>query len=114
MSSETQNASGKTALVAGGGGFIGGHLVGRLFEEGYAQVRSVDIKPLDGWYQIHESADNRVLDLKKADVCKEAIEGVDHVFNLACNMGGMGFIESNKAACMLNVLINTHLLEASR
>lgn len=105
---------GKTALVAGGGGFIGGHLVARLLEEGYERVRAVDIKSREGWYQIHERAESLVLDLKKEGACLQAVEGVDHVFNLACNMGGMGFIESNKSACMLNVLINTHLLEASR
>lgn len=101
-------------LVTGGGGFIGGHLVARLQSEGYGNVRSVDIKPLGEWYQVHESADNRQLDVSLLEDCREAVEGVGIVYNLAADMGGMGFIENNKAACMLSVLINTHLLGAAR
>ncbi len=101
-------------LVTGGGGFIGGHLVARLQSEGYGNVRSVDIKPLEEWYQVHESADNRQLDVSLLQDCREAVDGVGIVYNLACDMGGMGFIENNKAACMLSVLINTHLLGVAR
>jgi GDP-D-mannose 3',5'-epimerase len=99
-------------LVAGGGGFIGGHLVGRLLEQGRA-VRSVDVKPLDDWYQVHEGAENACFDLRLADACREAVQGTSEVYNLAADMGGMGFIESNKALCMLSVLINTHMLQAA-
>jgi GDP-D-mannose 3', 5'-epimerase len=100
-------------LVAGGGGFIGGHLVRALKEEG-REVRAVDLKPTDDWFQRHEDVDNRTLDLSLLEDCREAVDGVSQVFNLAADMGGMGFIENNKAACMLSVLINTHMLQASR
>jgi nucleoside-diphosphate-sugar epimerase len=102
----------RLALVAGGGGFIGGHLVGDLLRDGVA-VRSVDVKPLGDWFQLHPDADNRVLDLRDVSACREAVEGVTHVYNLAADMGGMGFIERNKALCMLSVLINTHLITAA-
>ncbi len=100
-------------LVGGGGGFIGGHLVRRLQDEGH-EVRSVDIKPLDDWFQVSADAENLVLDLTERDACLKAADGVDQIYNLACDMGGMGFIENNKAACMLSVLISTHLLTAAR
>jgi len=101
-------------VVAGGGGFIGGHLVAALREEGFSRIRSVDIKPLGDWYQVIPDADNRVLDVSRLDHCKEALAGSHTVYNLAADMGGMGFIENNKAACMLSVLINTHLLGVAR
>ena len=103
----------KRIVVAGAGGFIGGHLVKKLVEEGH-KLRAVDIKPLNEWYQVSEDADNLVLDLKLKENCYQALNGYNEVFNLAADMGGMGFIEKNKAACMLSVLINTHLLMASR
>jgi len=99
-------------LVAGGGGFIGGHMVQRLLADGH-QVRAVDVKPMDAWYQVADQAENIVADLSLLDECQRAVAGVDRVINLAADMGGMGFIENNKAACMLSVLINTHLLMAS-
>lgn len=101
-------------LVGGAGGFIGGHLVGHLLNEGYTRVRAVDCKPLRGWYQIHEAAESLRLDLQEKGACFRSVEGVSHIFNLACDMGGMGFIENNKALCMLSVLINTHLLMAAK
>ncbi|GAB4385094.1 MAG: NAD-dependent epimerase/dehydratase family protein [Phycisphaerales bacterium] len=105
--------SGKLAVVCGGGGFIGGHLVGRMLERGF-RVRSVDVKPIEEWYQVHEKAENVVADLKEKENCYRACEGADEVFQLAADMGGMGFIENNKALCMLSVLINTHMLLAAR
>ncbi len=103
----------KNVLVAGAGGFIGGHLVSRLIKDGYKLI-CVDIKPKDEWFQLFEQANNFSVDLKDPHECKKLTKNVDYVFNLACNMGGMGFIENNKAECMLSVLINTNLLEASR
>ena len=101
-------------LVTGGGGFIGGHLVKRLREQGVERVRSVDVKPLDQWYQVHDGVENLVLDLQEKDACFKSCEGVSDVYQLAADMGGMGFIENNKAACMLSVLINTHMMLAAK
>lgn len=106
--------SGKKIVVCGGGGFIGGHLVKHLLNQGFDVIRSVDVKPLEDWYQHSRAPENLVLDLKDKSACDRAVEGAEVVFNLAADMGGMGFIENNKALCMLSVLINTHLLLASR
>ena len=103
----------KKIVVAGAGGFIGGHLVKELIMKGN-HVRAVDIKPLNEWYQVSGEADNLVLDLRLRENCFLAVNGYNEVFNLAADMGGMGFIENNKAACMISVLINTHLLIASQ
>lgn len=104
---------GPAVLVAGGGGFIGGHLVGALLDAG-RRVRSVDRKPIDAWYQVHRDAENVVADLQCADACMAACAGMDECYQLAADMGGMGFIENNKALCMLSVLVNTHMLLAAR
>jgi nucleoside-diphosphate-sugar epimerase len=74
----------------------------------------VDVKPVEHWHQAFPDVDNRVLDLRRAEDCHEAAQGARQVFNLAADMGGMGFIENNKASCMLSVLINTQLLMAAR
>ena len=104
---------GDRVLVTGAGGFIGGHLVRALLADG-ATVRAVDAKPLGAWHQRFSEADSRVLDLERLESCREAAAGMDTIYNLAADMGGMGFIEGNKAACMLSVLINTHMLVAAR
>ena len=99
-------------LIAGAGGFIGGHLARRLLNQGH-KVRCVDVKPLNLWFQLHDDAENISLDLQIYENCLTATaENIDGVFNMACNMGGIGFIEWNRAKCMLSVLINTHLLMA--
>ncbi len=103
----------KKALVAGAGGFIGGHLVASLLKKGY-EVHAVDIKPLNEWYQKHSGAGNFSGDLRIRTVCDLAVMECDEVYNLAADMGGMGFIETHKAECMISVLINTHLLLASK
>jgi nucleoside-diphosphate-sugar epimerase len=101
-------------VVTGAGGFIGGHLVADLLKSGHRRIRAVDIKPLDDWFQLHPDAENRRLDLRGRDACLEAASGAAAIYNLACDMGGMGFIETHKADCMLSVLINTHMLMAAR
>jgi nucleoside-diphosphate-sugar epimerase len=100
-------------LVTGAGGFIGGHLVADLLRQGIG-VRAVDRKPADQWYQVHDQAENRTADLSVREQAYNAVDGVRAVYNLAADMGGMGFIEGNKALCMLSVLISTHVLEAAR
>jgi len=105
--------AGELTVVAGAGGFIGGHLVAALRQQG-ARVRAVDIKPLDEWHQVIDGAGNRVADLKLVDQCQRACEGASDVFQLAADMGGMGFIENHKALCMLSVLTSTHMLVAAR
>src|SRR6187455_1711567 len=100
-------------VVCGGGGFIGGHLVADLLKQGHKDIRAVDIKPFDDWYQKFPEVENLQLDLADKEACEKATEGASHVYNLAADMGGMGFIENNRCLCMLSVLINTHLLMAA-
>ena len=100
----------KKILVVGAGGFIGGHLVNRLLKDGNSIV-AADIKPKEYWFQEFEDVENYYsMDMKDILNCKKVTKGIDFVFNMACNMGGMGFIENNKAECMQSVLINTNLL----
>jgi nucleoside-diphosphate-sugar epimerase len=99
-------------VVAGGGGFIGGHLVGALLGRGF-RVRSVDIKPVEEWHQVFDDVENTVADLKSLAECRRVCASANTVFQLAADMGGMGFIENNKALCMLSVLTNTHMLQAA-
>jgi GDP-D-mannose 3', 5'-epimerase len=82
-------------VVCGGGGFIGGHLAGELIRQGKGKVRSVDIKPLKEWYQRHDGVENVQLDLRDLGACRKALAGATTVFNLAADMGGMGFIETH-------------------
>src|SRR5947209_636355 len=100
-------------VVTGAGGFIGGHLVADLLRQGKT-VRAVDVKPLDEWYQLFPDADNLQLDLREKEACESAVRDVQNVYNLAADMGGMGFIENNKALCMLSVLVNTHMVMAAK
>ena len=102
-------------VVCGAGGFIGGHLVADLLKQGHTRIRAVDIKPLDRWYQRFNGVENiGSTDLKELSSCHRAAKGAYWIYNLAADMGGMGFIENNKALCMLSVLINTHMLQAAR
>jgi nucleoside-diphosphate-sugar epimerase len=101
-------------VVCGAGGFIGGHLIAYLRGQGYTRLRAVDIKPQTDWYQHFPDVDNLIMDLQRQEACYQAVQGATRVYNLAADMGGMGFIENNKALCMLSVLISTHLLQAAR
>ncbi|MDA9065693.1 NAD-dependent epimerase/dehydratase family protein [Candidatus Pelagibacter sp.] len=103
----------KKILIAGAGGFIGGHLASRFIKDKNIQLVCADIKPKEYWFQTFDDSENYSLDLKDYNNTIKVTEGVDYIYNLACNMGGMGFIENNKAECMLSVLINTNLLRAS-
>jgi nucleoside-diphosphate-sugar epimerase len=100
-------------LVAGGGGFIGGHLVAALLERGYSEIRVVDCKPLSEWHQVFPQVENVRADLRQLAACRDAVRDARYVFNLAADMGGMGFIETHKAECMLSVLVSTHMLMAA-
>ena len=100
--------------VCGAGGFIGGHLIADLRHQGYKKLRAVDIKPFDQWYQKFDDVESLQLDLSEKEACRAAARGARVIYNHAADMGGMGFIENNKALCMLTVLINTHLLQAAR
>jgi len=104
----------KKIVVGGVGGFIGGHLVSDLIKQGHSDIRAVDIKPAGEWYQRFPDVENLQLDLRDKSDCERALDGAAIVYNLAADMGGMGFIENNRALCMLSVLINTHLLMAAK
>jgi len=104
----------KKILIVGAGGFIGGHLVKRLLDDGN-NIVATDIKPKEYWFQDFDGAENYYsMDMKDISNCRKVTKNIDYVFNMACNMGGMGFIENNKALCMLSVLINTHLLMGAK
>jgi len=105
---------GERVLVAGAGGFIGGHLVAHLRNQGVSHIRAVDRKPIAEWYKVFPEVENMTLDLSVKPACDKAVSGMTQLYNLAADMGGMGFIETHKAECMLSVLINTHLLMAAR
>src|SRR5271155_4392385 len=98
----------KLIVVCGAGGFIGGHLVADLRRQGARKLRAVDKKPIGGWYERFDDVENLVLDLQELPPCQKALEGAQIIYNLAADMGGMGFIELNRGLCMLSVLINTH------
>ncbi len=100
-------------LIAGAGGFIGGSLARSLHEKGFSRIRGVDKKPLTEWYQRVPGVECLSLDLSREENCRRACEGVVEVYNLAADMGGMGFIERFRVECLRSILINTHLIEAA-
>ena len=104
----------KKVLIVGAGGFIGGHLVRKILDNENSVV-ATDIKPQEYWFQDFDNVENHyATDMKDISNCRKVTQDVDYVFNMACNMGGMGFIENNKAECMQSVLINTNLLIACK
>ena len=103
----------KKYLIVGAGGFIAGHITKKLLDEGNIII-AADIKPKKFWFQNFVDAQSYgEIDMKDYNNCVNMTNNVDYVINMACNMGGMGFIENNKTECMLSVLINTNLLRAS-
>lgn len=100
-------------VIAGAGGFIGGSLVHYFQKLGYANIRAIDKKPLSRWFQRIQGVENLSLDLSQEKNCQRAVHGAREVYNLAAEMGGMGFIQNARVECMRNVLINTHLLESA-
>ena len=107
-----------TVVVTGAGGFIGGHLINHFRKMGVKHIKAADIKPLDEWYQVFRDVQNFAGpmkgDCRDFSICREVCSGADEVFQLAADMGGMGFIENNKALCMLSVMTNTHMLLAAQ
>jgi nucleoside-diphosphate-sugar epimerase len=107
-----------TVVVSGAGGFIGGHLVAEFLRLGVKKIKAADIKPLDEWYQVHRGVENFAGpvngDCRDYKVCRRLCAGATEVYQLAADMGGMGFIENNKALCMLSVMTNTHMLLAAQ
>lgn len=101
-------------LITGAGGFIGGHLVKDFLARGYTNIRAVDRKPFSDWYHHFEEVENIQVDLKDREACSRVCKQAQYIFNLAADMGGMGFIEMNKSLCMLSVLVNTHMLMAAK
>ena len=101
-------------VITGAGGFIGGALVAELRRQGYRRIRAVDIKPMEEWYQVFDDVENLQLDLNLQENCERVAKDAFDIYNFAANMGGMGFIENNKALCMLSVLVNTHMLQAAQ
>jgi GDP-D-mannose 3',5'-epimerase len=100
-------------VVTGAGGFIGGHLVKYFYEKGFKRIRAVDKKPFDQWYQYLPEVENLCLDCSSEEACHRVCEGATEVYNLAADMGGMGFIERFRVECLRSVLINTHMIEAA-
>lgn len=100
-------------LVTGAGGFIGGSLVRYFHDKGYTRIRAVDRKPLPEWYQRTPGVEALCLDLSDAESCRRAAEDAAEVYNLAADMGGMGFIETHRVECLRSILINTNMIEAA-
>jgi GDP-D-mannose 3', 5'-epimerase len=99
--------------ITGAGGFIGGNLVKYFQDKGFARIRAVDKKPLNEWYLRLPEAENLCLDCGNEQACKRVCEGATEVYNLAADMGGMGFIERFRVECLRSILINTHMIEAA-
>jgi len=110
---EAKPNQGRLIVITGAGGLIGGHLVKYFHDKGFTQIRAVDKKPLDKWYQRLPQAENLHLDCSSEDACRRVCDGATEVYNLAADMGGMGFIERYRVECLRSILINTHMIEAA-
>ena len=100
-------------VIAGAGGFIAGALTRYYHDQGFTRIRAIDKKPLEDWYQLVPGVESLTLDLSQRDNCSKVSEGAVEVYNLAADMGGMGFIEKYRVECLRSILINTHMLEAA-
>jgi len=110
---ETKLRNNDLIVITGAGGFIGGHLMKYFFGKGFTRIRAVDKKPFGQWYQHLPEAENLQLDLRSEEACRRVCAGAAEVYNLAADMGGMGFIEHFRVECLRSILINTHMIEAA-
>ena len=100
-------------VIAGAGGFIAGSLARYFHNQDFTRIRAVDKKPLYQWYQRTPGVESLCLDLSNEKNCKRACENAVEVYNLAADMGGMGFIERFRVECLRSILINTHMIESA-
>jgi nucleoside-diphosphate-sugar epimerase len=100
-------------VIGGAGGFIAGALTKYFHKQGFTRIRAIDKKPLPEWYQVTPGVESLCMDLSEKDNCIEACKGAKEVYNLAADMGGMGFIERFRVECLRSILINTHMIEAA-
>jgi nucleoside-diphosphate-sugar epimerase len=100
-------------VITGAGGFIAGALTRYFHEQGFTCIRAIDKKPLSRWFQQVSGVESLCMDLSDQDNCQRACQGAVEVYNLAADMGGMGFIENFRVECMRSVLINIHMIEAA-
>ena len=115
MQATTENPTKKDDLIviAGAGGFIAGSLVRYFHDRGFTRIRAVDKKPLPDWYQRVPGVECICLDVSREENCRRVCEGATEVYNLAADMGGMGFIEKFRIECLRTILINTNMIEAA-
>jgi nucleoside-diphosphate-sugar epimerase len=113
MENEQQTRKDDLIVIAGAGGFIAGNLVDYFLKKGFTRIRAVDKKPLYEWYLRNPAVENLCLDLSNEANCHRVCENAVEVYNLAADMGGMGFIERFRIECLRSILINTHLIEAA-
>jgi GDP-D-mannose 3', 5'-epimerase len=100
-------------VITGAGGFIAGSLTRYFHDRGFTRIRAVDRKPLPDWYQNVPGVESLCLDVSDEANCRRVCEGAREVYNLAADMGGMGFIERFRIQCLRSILINTHMIEAA-
>jgi nucleoside-diphosphate-sugar epimerase len=100
-------------VITGAGGFIAGSLVRYFHDRGFTRIRAVDKKPLPDWYQHVPGVESLSLDVSQEAHCRRVCEGAVEVYNLAADMGGMGFIERFRIQCLRSILINTQMIEAA-
>ena len=108
-----QHSADDLIVITGAGGFIAGNLALYFRQKGFTRIRAVDKKPLYEWYLRVPGVESLCLDVSDEANCHRVCEGAVEVYNLAADMGGMGFIERFRIECMRSILINTHMIEAA-